>query len=198
MISSLAPVGERARGQRWWLTTVGYLVGATAGGAAVGGLLGAVSVAVRSRLDDTAALAVLAVVAAVGLALDVTAAPVPSLRRQVDERWLHRYRGWVYGLGFGLQLGAAVTTIVTSSATWVVLAAAALSGGVGSGVLIGAAFGLARAAPLLATRTTTTAARLRQQFVVLTRLAGPVDRVTRVVQGVVAAAALAVVLGEVV
>jgi hypothetical protein len=30
----------------------------------------------------------------------------PSWQRQVDERWLTTYRGWVYGAGFGFQLGA--------------------------------------------------------------------------------------------
>ena len=34
--------------------------------------------------------------------------------------WLGRYRSWVYGLGFGVQLGAGVTTVVVSSAVYVV------------------------------------------------------------------------------
>ena len=53
---------------------------------------------------------------------------VPGPRRQVNERWLDEYRGWVYGLGFGAQLGLGVTTIVTSAATYVALFAALLSG----------------------------------------------------------------------
>ena len=53
---------------------------------------------------------------------------VPGPRRQVDERWLDRYRGWVYGLGYGSQLGLAVTTVVSSAATYVALLAALLRG----------------------------------------------------------------------
>ena len=43
----------------------------------------------------------------------------PGPRRQVNERWLDEYRGWVYGLGFGAQLGLGVTTVITSAATYV-------------------------------------------------------------------------------
>ena len=53
---------------------------------------------------------------------------LPGPRRQVDERWLHRYRGWVYGAGFGVQLGLGVATVVTTSAVYVMLAAAVLTG----------------------------------------------------------------------
>ena len=53
---------------------------------------------------------------------------VPGPRRQVDENWLVTYRGWVYGAGFGAQLGLAFVTIVTASATWVAFACALFSG----------------------------------------------------------------------
>ena len=46
---------------------------------------------------------------------------VPSMRRQVDEDWLSRYRRWVYATGFGWQLGTGVTTIVTSRVTYALL-----------------------------------------------------------------------------
>ena len=53
---------------------------------------------------------------------------VPGPRRQVDERWLDEYRGWVYGAGYGAQLGLGVTTVVSSAATYVALLAAFLTG----------------------------------------------------------------------
>jgi hypothetical protein len=55
--------------------------------------------------------------ALVALALDLSPRPVPGPRRQVDDRWRDQYRGWVYGLGYGVQLGVGVTTIVSSAAT---------------------------------------------------------------------------------
>ncbi|HEV7196178.1 MAG TPA: hypothetical protein VGN19_09570, partial [Pedococcus sp.] len=50
MLSSISPLGERARNSRWWVTTTAYLVGSLAGGLALGGLAGLVG-----RLLPTAA-----------------------------------------------------------------------------------------------------------------------------------------------
>jgi hypothetical protein len=38
MLSSISPLGERARDSRWWLTTTAYVGGSLVGGLAVGGL----------------------------------------------------------------------------------------------------------------------------------------------------------------
>ena len=61
-----------------------------------------------------------------------------------------RYRSWVYGLGFGVQLGLGVVTIVTTSAIYAMLLAAALSGSAAAGALIGGVFGFVRAAVVFA------------------------------------------------
>ncbi len=116
-----------------------------------------------------------------GLVLDVRArgAGLPSWRRQVDEGWLARYRGWVYGLGFGVQLGAGVLTIVTSSTVYAVLALAAWSGDLGVGTTLGAAFGLARALPVLALHDVHRPAELHGLFRALERWSRPVDRMAR-------------------
>jgi len=71
---------------------------------------------------------------------------VPGPRRQVNEDWLRRYRGWVYGGGFGLQLGSGVVTVVSISAVYTMIAAALLSGSPWWGAVIGAAFGAVRGA----------------------------------------------------
>ena len=62
----------------------------------------------------------------------------------MNEEWLNRYCGWVYGLGFGAQLGTGVLTIVTISAVYVSLLAALLSGSFAVGEALGAALGAAR------------------------------------------------------
>ena len=87
----------------------------------------------------------------VGLALDLRLGglSLPSWRRQVDEAWIGRYRGWVVGVGFGAQLGFGVVTIITSSTTYAVVVLAVLSGTPWAGALIGGAFGLVRALPLV-------------------------------------------------
>jgi hypothetical protein len=89
----------------------------------------------------------------VALDLGTLGAKLPTVRRQVNEEWLHRYRGWVYGLGFGLQLGAGFSTVVAVSAIYGAFAAAFLSGSVRAGLAIGTVFGLARAVTILSVVT---------------------------------------------
>ncbi len=87
----------------------------------------------------------------VGLVFDLRGAPsVPSWRRQVDVAWLTRYRGWVYGAGFGAQLGFGLVTIITSTTTYAAVLLAALTGHLGAGLGVGATFGVVRALPVAA------------------------------------------------
>ena len=111
MLTSISPLGERARGNRWWLTVWWLSVGAVLGGAALGVALGAAGWWVGGALSDGMRLVVLAGACAVAAAWDMSGRPMPG-RRQVNEDWLVSYRSWVYGAGFGLQLGAAVATVL--------------------------------------------------------------------------------------
>jgi hypothetical protein len=95
----------------------------------------------------------------VALDLSPAAQHVPSWRRQVDERWLTTYRGWVYGAGYGLQLGAGVATIIPASTTYVVGLAALLTARRPRARSSGRSFGATRALPLLLTARVTHARR---------------------------------------
>lgn len=194
MMTSITPVGEMARQQRWWMTTVAYLVGSLVGGLAIGSLLGLVSVAVRSVVSAPVAVALLAAVAVAGLLADAGHLPLPTWHRQVDERWLTSYRGWVYGVGFGLQLGTGVATIVTASATYVVLAAAVLSGSVLAGAAIGATYGLVRALPVLGFARVRTPARLRDAMRRVETWRDPAARITTAAQAAMVVAAVGVLV----
>ena len=77
--------------------------------------------------------------------MDVCAATVAY------EDWLARYRGWVYGGAFGVQLGLGVVTVVNLSAVYTALGAELLAGSAAAGALIGGTFGLLRALPLVGT-----------------------------------------------
>src|SRR4051812_1661298 len=151
MLASITPLGERARGSRYGLTVAFFVLASVAAGALLGALLGLAGSLVWPGGDahfDTR-LAVLAAALVLGLALDLRGR-LPSPRRQVNEDWLREYRGWVYGVGFGAQLGALVTTIVTTSLVYVTLLAAFLSADVEVGALVVGACGAARGLSLLA------------------------------------------------
>jgi sulfite exporter TauE/SafE len=190
MLASITPLGERARQSRWWVTVSAFLLGATAAGAALGALVGAAGTALgggaRWRLIALAAAAVLAV------ALDLASARVPGPRRQVNERWLDQYRGWVYGLGFGAQLGLGITTIVSSAATYVALFAAFLAGDAGRGALIAGVFGLVRGLTPLAAAHVRRPDQLLTLHRQLARLRAPGAAVTTVL---IAGVSLSAIVG---
>lgn len=196
MLSSINPVGERARNQRWGVTATFYVLGSLAGGGLAGGALGAVGALALGWTATSARLVALAALAAAGLAVDLGRLPgsLPTWRRQVDERWLSIYRGWVYGVGFGFQLGLGVVTIVPASITYVVLGAAALTADAAHGAVIGLVFGAARAAPLLVTRRADTPAALRRLHRRVLDAAPPVRRLALAAQSAVAVLSLVAAL----
>jgi hypothetical protein len=154
MLASITPLGERGRQSQWAVTVSAFLIGATAAGAGAGALAGALGgIVLGNEIAWRARLALLAVALALAIIADVLPGAVPGPRRQVNERWLDQFRGWVYGLGFGAQLGLAITTVVSSAATYVALLAAFLTGDPRRGALVLACFGATRGfTPLAAAR----------------------------------------------
>jgi len=144
MLASITPLGERGRQSTWGITVGAFLLAALGAGALAGAALGVVGSLVLTGIGADARLAILAGGALVALSLDVLPLSVPGPRRQVDERWRTQFRGWVWGGGYGAQLGVGVSTVVQSAATYVALWAALLAGGAPRGALIVGVFGLAR------------------------------------------------------
>ncbi len=151
MLSSITPLGERGRGSIWGVTVACFAAASTVAGAALGWLLGALGSLVLDDVSGDARLIVLAIAVAIGLALDLGLGGLrlPTPRRQVNENWLGAYRGWVYGAGFGFQLGLGAVTVVTTSAVYLTLLAALLAADPAAGAMIGAAFGLIRGMAIL-------------------------------------------------
>src|SRR6266446_10985586 len=110
MLSSITPLGERGRGTSWGRTVAAFIAGSTVAGAALGAAVGSLG---RALPFSSASLLLLGSLCLLGLALDkrVGNLRLPTIRRQVDEAWLGIYRGWVYGVGYGVQLGRGVGTI---------------------------------------------------------------------------------------
>ena len=195
MLSSISPLGERARASRWWLTTTAYVLGSLARRARPRLLAAAVGALCPSRWRSSplGAGSSRRRCSWSGLALDlrVGGLALPSWRRQVDEPWLARYRGWVYGVGFGAQLGFGLVTIITSSTTYAVVLLAAAAGLAGGGPADRRRLRAGAGAALGADgRGATTAASLHRVFSRVERWAKPADVVARV-----ALAAGAVALG---
>ena len=178
MLGSITPLGERGRGSRWGITVSAYIAGSAAGGAALGLLLGWAG----SPLDLSAnlRLAILGVAIAAGIAVDLHLGGLrlPSTHRQVDETWRASYRGWVWGLTFGAQLALGVITVVTTAMVYVTWLAALLTGSAAAGALVGLAFGLARALPILSVAHVRTSGQLLGVDRTLQRLAAPARRLT--------------------
>jgi hypothetical protein len=193
MLSSISPLGERARASRWWVTTTAYVLGSLVGGLALGGLSGLLGAVVPDTVRSSPwALGLAAALLLLGLALDLRLGglALPSWQRQVDEQWLTRYRGWVYGVGFGAQLGFGLVTIITSSTTYAVVVLAVLSGSPGAGLLLGGVFGLVRALPSVLMAGVHDRAALHRIFSAVEKWANPAEVIARV-----ALAAGAVALG---
>lgn len=162
MLTSITPLGERGRNARWGATVTWYVLGSVLAGLLTGAVLGAVvgrGAGLAGQLTgfhpgSGLAVALLAGAALVGAVVDhgLHGRALPGPHRQVDEDWLARYRGWVYGGGFGVQLGVGVSTIVTTAAVYVTWLAAALTGSAAGGAAVGLVFGLVRALPVLGLR----------------------------------------------
>jgi hypothetical protein len=194
MLASITPLGERARGNTFVVTAVAYALASTAAATAFGLLLGWLGAVILFGVGTSARLGVLAVAAIVAAVVDRARARVPSWPRQVNEDWLGEYRGWVYGIGFGVQLGLGVVTIVTTASVYVTWTAALLSASAGLGAAVGAAFGLARALPVLAGARVRTPAAIGARGRAMETAAGRFRTLTVVAELVVAGGAIIVLV----
>jgi Na+/citrate or Na+/malate symporter len=163
MLASIHPLGERARGSRFAVTAAAHVAGSSAAGLALGALLGFVGRGLTDAFGRPTVAALLAVAAVVAVAVDRqrVGAALPGPRRQVDEDWLRRYRGWVYGAGYGAQLGLGTVTIVTTAFVYLPWLFALMAGSAPAGAIVGVAFGCARALVVFTMADVDDADRLR-------------------------------------
>ncbi len=192
MLASITPLGERGRHRRWAVTVAFYLVGSAAGGAALGTVAALAGTVLRRAIhpSGTVILLVVGAAAAAAILIDTRrSGPVPSIRRQVNEDWLRQYRSWVYGIGFGLQLGAGVATVVTSASTYLVFVVAMGAPTVWLAIAIGTVYGLARALPVLLTARVSTFAQLGHLHQRLSSLQPSARRLTLATELIVAVVA---------
>jgi len=166
MLSSIHPLGERTRGNRWGTTAAYYVVGSIVGGGALGALLGLVGTALAGAVEIAESMVAIGTIAVLVVAalLDLGRVRVPSPDRQVDETWMIRYRSWVYGAGYGFQLGTGVLTFVKSASVYGLWLLVILGGSVPGGLAVGAWFGFVRGLALLSVARVDDPASLRTYF----------------------------------
>lgn len=163
MLTSITPLGERGRNRNWITTVTAYFFGSILGGAVMGLVAGGLGAAVPTSWRPESLALIAAVVLGIVAVNEVGWIRITPLGgRQVNEDWLEEFRGWVVGMGFGFQLGLGLVTIVTTLTVPAAFLLAVLTFSWQWGLIIGATFGLARALPVLTTRSVTDPGRLAQ------------------------------------
>ena len=192
MLSALNPVAERARGHRFWVTALWYLAGAVAGGAVLGGALagGAALLHLAGRPASLVwSLALAAAAITLASDLQVGGWQLPDHPRQVDERWLGRYRRWIYAGGFGAQIGTGFATYVMTAAVYLLAGLAVLTGAPAVAFGAGVLFGAVRGATVVVAGWARTPDRLQALMARVEGLAGASVALAAAVQSVVVVAA---------
>lgn len=156
MLSSIHPFGERSRNNIFGRTAGAHILGSAIGGAMLGvaaGGIGAAITAVASPSDMVRSIVVFGA-AIIALVLEATSKErlLPTRSRQVNENWIQSYRGWIYGGGFGAELGFGISTIITTTLVHLTVVAMLFVGSFPVAVLIGATFGVVRGATVLSAR----------------------------------------------
>ena len=162
MLATITPLAERGRGHRYRTTAAWFVVGSVLGGASLGLVMALLASAVATLGASVTELASVAIVAgAITIAADarIGGFRLPTHGRQVNERWLDQFRPWVYGAGFGWQIGTGLVTYIKTCAVYLMIVVAALTGSPDVAILVGVLFGLVRGlAVLLGRRITSTTA----------------------------------------
>ena len=197
MLSTITPMGERARRYTYGGTAAWFVVGAILGGATLG--LGAAVLAAgvgALDFDTSTAVGIAGVLCLVTAASDAELGGrrLPGHRRQVNEMWLDRYRSWVYGAGFGWQIGVGLATFIVTAAVYLMIAVAALTGEPAVAFLVCTGFGLLRGLAVLLSRHATTPERLQALHRRFDALSVP-SRVATIAAQLALAAVAAVVAG---
>jgi hypothetical protein len=163
MLSSITPLAEHGRGHRYRTTACWFVAGSIVGGTSLGLVTALVAAGIGAAGLSSMTLGTLALIAClVAAASDASTIGfrLPVHHRQVNERWLDQFRPWVYGAGFGWQIGAGVATYIKTSAVYLMIALSVFAGDPWLAVGVGALFGLVRGLAVFLGRRITTPAAL--------------------------------------
>ena len=149
MVETIGLAGDEGRRRTTLAACTTFVPGAVLGGIATFGLLSLLGAAVHGAGGEVAYLvaAVIAVAAAVAEARGVRIAP--QIRRQLPEGWRWTMPLPLAAALYGILLGLGFTTFVLSFGVWALAGISLAVGDPTAGLVIGAAFGVGRALPVL-------------------------------------------------
>lgn len=165
MLATVTPLAEAGRGHRYRSTALWFVAGAVVGGATLGLALWGLALAVDAAGPSPSVVAGLACGASVLAAasdLHLGGFALPAHHRQVNERWLDQFRAWVYGAGFGWQIGTGFATYIKTAAVYLLVVLAALTASPWVALALGVLFGLVRGLAVFLGRGITSNAALTE------------------------------------
>jgi hypothetical protein len=149
MVETIGPVGHSGGRRTTIAACATFLPGAIAGGLATFGTLAALG-AVLHGAGGRVAYLVAAAVALIAAAGEARGAPiVPQIRRQLPEHWRRVMPMPVASALYGILLGLGFTTFVLTFGVWALAGISLAVGEPQAGALIGVAFGIGRAFPIV-------------------------------------------------
>jgi len=150
--SMVETIGLSGDGARRWTTIAScatFAPGAVLGGMATFGLLSGLGEVVHG-VGGRAAYAVAATIAVAAAVAEARGTQiVPQIRRQLPERWRWTMPMPLAAALYGVLLGLGFTTFVLSFGVWALAGIGFALGDLHVGLVIGAAFGLGRALPIV-------------------------------------------------
>jgi hypothetical protein len=188
MLASITPLSEIGRGHRYRTTASWFVVGATLGGATLGGAMAALALAFHAMVltpREVSTIAVGAAIVTVASDTGLGGFHLPVHHRQVNERRLDQFRPWVYGAGFGWQIGAGLATYIVTAAVYLMVV---LSGLIGNGwlaLIVGTLFGSVRGLSVCLGRQITSTDALLSFHQWFSALGPKIRRAALVVEGAV-------------
>jgi MFS family permease len=149
MVETIGLSGDGARRRTTIASCIAFAPGAVVGGIATFGLLSALGELVHGVGGRAAYLVAAAIAIAAAVAEARGMRIVPQIRRQLPERWRWTMPMPLAATLYGILLGLGFTTFVLSFGVWALAGISVALGDPAAGLVIGAAFGVGRAIPVV-------------------------------------------------
>ena len=149
MVETIGLSGDGARRRTTIASCIAFAPGAVVGGIATFGLLSALGELVHGVGGRAAYLVAAAIAVAAAVAEARGTRIVPQIRRQLPERWRWTMPMPLAAALYGILLGLGFTTFVLSFGVWALAGISLALGDPAAGLVIGAAFGVGRALPVV-------------------------------------------------